>query len=128
MISIEVEKTIIELGKTDIGIRCLVNDSGIESITVIQLLKNDTNTLSVTSVGVKWQDKELERRAVADGTVSNPTSSYLQMKIDKKNVTENDGGTYFCKSIAQYRNKSILPDESQELILNITGNYIFQLK
>lgn len=127
MISIEVQKTKIELGKTDIGIRCLVNDSGIESITVIQLLKNDTNTLSVTSVGVKWQDKELERRAVANGNVSNPTSSYLQMKIDKKNVTENDGGTYFCASIAQYRNKSTLNDESKKEILNITGNYIFQL-
>lgn len=127
MISIEVQKTIIELGKTDIGIRCLVNDSGIESITVIQLLKNDTNTLSVTRVGVKWQDKELERRADADGTVSNPTSSYLQMKIDRKNVTENDGGTYFCKSIALYRNKSTLPYDSKKEILNITGNYIFQL-
>ena len=107
--------------------RCLVNDSNIEKVIGIQLLKNNKDIASVRETGVVWQDKELQGRAVADGSVINATSSYLHMTIDKRNVTSSDGGTYSCKSSAQYRNRSILSENTGGIFLNITGNYIFQL-
>ena len=123
MTSIQVQNSSIQLGKTDVDIRCLVNDSENERIRAIQLIRSNTNIVSVTETGVFWQDEELQQRAVADGSVMNATSSYLHMAIVRQNVTKNDSGTYFCKSSAKYRN----PQESQKTFLNITGNYIFQL-
>ena len=120
--SIQVQNP-VQLRKTDIDIRCLVNDSNIERVIIIQLLKFNKNIASVRETGVFWQDQELQGRAVADGSVMNATSSYLHMAIVRQNVTKNDSGTYFCKSFANYRN----PQESQKTFLNITGNYISQL-
>ena len=124
--SIQVQNP-VELGKTDIDIRCLVNDSNIERVIIIQLLKFNKNIASVRETGVFWQDQELQGRAVAYGSVINATSSYLHMTIDKRNVTSSDGGTYSCLSSAKYRNRSILPENTEGIFLNITGNYIFQL-
>ena len=126
--SIQVQNIFIQLGKKDVDIRCLVNDSNIEKVIFIQLLKFNKHIASVRETGVFWQDKELQGRAVADGSVINATFSYLHMTIDKRNVTRSDGGTYSCISIAQYRNKSILRENTGGIFLNITGNkYIFQL-
>ena len=121
--SIQVQNSLIQIGKTDVDIRCIVNDSENESIRGIQLIRSNTNIVSVTETGVRWQDKELQQRAVADGSVMNATSSFLHMAIDRQNVTKNDGGIYFCKSFAVLRNQQ----ESQKLFLNIIGNYTFQL-
>ena len=96
MVSIQVQKTLNELGRMNISIRCLVNDSNIERVRSIQLLRSNTNIVSVTEEGVFWQDQELKQRAVAEGSVKNATSSYLHMAIDAQNVTTNDGVTYFC--------------------------------
>ena len=120
--SIQVQNSLIQLGKTDVDIRCLVNDSENERIKGIQLIRSNTNIVFVTETGVRWQDKELQQRAVADGSVMNATSSFLHMAIVRQNVMKNDGGIYFCKSFAVYRN----PQESQKFFLNITGNYTFQ--
>ena len=122
--SIQVQNSTIQLGKTDVDIRCLVNYSEDERIRVIQLMRpNNTNIVSVTDTGVRWQDKELQGRAIADGSVMNATSSYLHMTIVRQNVTKNDGDTYSCKS----SNKYGIPQYSQNTFLNITGNYIFQV-
>ena len=123
MTSIQVQNSSIQLGKTDVDIRCLVNDSENERIRAIQLIRSNTNIVFVTETGVFWQDQELQQRAVADGSVINAMSSYLHMAIVRQNVTKNDSGTYFCKSFAEYRD----PEESQKTFLNITGNYIFRL-
>nr|XP_022299250.1 uncharacterized protein LOC111108048 isoform X2 [Crassostrea virginica] len=117
--SIQVQNP-VQLRKTDIDIRCLVNDSNIESVLIIQLLKFDENIASVRETGVFWQDEELQRRAVADGSVINATSSYLHMTVDKRNVTSSDGGIYSCISSAQYRNRSILSENTGNIFLNIT--------
>ena len=121
--SIQIQNPVIQLRKTDVDIRCLVNDREIERIIAIQLLRSNTNIVYVKGDGVFWQDQELQQRAVADGSVMNATSSYLYMVIDKRNVTESDGGRYFCKSSATYR----IPEESEKKFINITGNYIFML-
>ena len=121
LISIQVQNPFIQLGKTDVDIRCLVNDNENERIRAIQLIRSNANIVSVTENGVFWQDQELQHRAVAKGSVMNATSSYLHMAIVRQNVTKNDSGTYFCKSSAKDRN----PQESQKTFLNITGNYIF---
>ena len=123
MISIQVPNEFIQLGKTDIDIRCLVNDSEIESIDLIQLIRTNTNIVSVTKKGVFWQDTEVKERAFADGSVNNTASSYLHMAIDRQNVTKNDGGTYFCVLSAQH----MIPEETQKTFLNITGNCMFKL-
>ena len=107
----------------DVDIRCHVNDSENESIRAIQLIRFNTNIVSVTETGIFWQDQELQRRAVAEGSVMNATSSYLNMAIVRQNVTKNDSGMYFCISSAKNR----IPQESQIIFLNITGNYTFQL-
>ena len=121
--SIQVQNSTIQLGKTDVDIRCLVNESEDERIIVIQLIRSNTNIVSVTETRVFWQDQELQQRAVADGSMKNATSSYLHMTIVRQNVTKNDGGTYSCKS----SNKYGIFQYSQEAFLNITGNYIFQV-
>ena len=122
--SIQVQNSTIQLGKTDVDIRCLVNYSEDERIRVIQLMRsNKTNIVSVTETEVFWQDLELQQRAVADGSVKNATSSYLHMTIVRQNVTKNDSDTYSCKS----SNKYGIPQYSQMAFLNITGNYIFQV-
>ena len=118
--SIQVQNSLIQLGKTDVDIRCLVNDSENERIIGIQLIRSNTNIVSVTETGVRWQDQELQQRAVADGSVMNATSSYLHMTIVRQNVTKNDSGTYSCKS----SNKYGITQDSQKAYLNITGNYI----
>ncbi|XP_078309937.1 uncharacterized protein LOC111109484 isoform X2 [Crassostrea virginica] len=114
--SIQVQNSAIQLGKTDVDIICRVNDTEDERIRVIQLIRSDIKIVSVTETRVFWQDKELQQRAVADGSVMNPTSSYLHMAIVRQNVTKNDSGTYFCQSSAKYR----IPQESQNIFLNIT--------
>nr|XP_022299245.1 uncharacterized protein LOC111108046 isoform X2 [Crassostrea virginica] len=101
--SIQVQNSTIQLGKTDVDIRCLVNEREDERIRVIQLIRSNANIVSVTVTGVLFQDKELQKRAVAEGSVMNTTSSFLHMTIDRQNVTKNDGGTYFCKSFAANR-------------------------
>ena len=123
MTSIQVQNPCIQVGKTDVDIRCLVNDSENERIRGIQLSRSNTNIVSVTEEGVLFQDEELQQRAVADGSVMNATSSYLHIVIVRQNVTKNDGGIYFCKSFAVHRDLQ----ESQKTFLNITGNYVFQL-
>ena len=120
--SIRVPNPFIQLGKTDVDISCLVNDNEDERIKGIQLIRSNTNIVSVNEAGVFWQDEELQQRANADGSVMNASSSYLHMTIVKQNVTTNDDGTYVCKSFAVSR----IPQESQQTFLNITGNYIFQ--
>ena len=102
MTSIQVQIPFIQLGKTDVDIRCLVNDSEDERIIAIQLIRSNTNIVSVTETGVRWQDEELQQRAVADGSVMNATSSYLHMTIVRQNVTKNDGDTYSCISSNKY--------------------------
>ena len=121
MTSIQFQTSSIQLGKTDVDIRCIVNDSENVRLKGIQLIRSNTNIVSVTETGVRFQDTELEQRAVAKGSVMNATSSYLHMAIVKQNVMKNDSGTYSCKSFATYRD----PEESQKTFLNITGNYIF---
>ena len=123
MTSIQVQNSFIHLGKTDVDIRCLVNDSENERIRGIQLIRSDANIVSVTDTGVIFQDEELKQRAFAEGSVMNATSSFLHMTIVRQNVTKNDGGIYFCKSFAVLRNQQ----ESQKFFLNIIGNYTFQL-
>ena len=127
MVTIQVQKTFNELGRMDIHIRCFVNDSNIERVRAIQLLRSNTNIVSVTEKGVFWQDEELQHRAFANGSVMNATSSYLHMEIVAQNVTTNDGGTYFCLSTDQYINGSIIPEETGKTFLNVTGKLILQL-
>ena len=122
MTSIQVQNPLIQLGKTDVEIKCLVNDSENERIRGIQLIRSNTNIVSVSKT-VLFQDEELQQRAVADGSVMNPTYSYLHMTIVRQNVTKNDSGTYSCKSFAVFRNNQ----ESQKTVLYISGNYILQL-
>nr|XP_022297490.1 uncharacterized protein LOC111106900 isoform X2 [Crassostrea virginica] len=120
MISIHVQHTLIELGSMNIDIRCLINDSEIESVIVIQLSRSNAPIVSVRKAGVSWQDEELQHRAFADGSVINATSSYLHMTIDRQNVTKNDSGEYFCTSSAQDKSKEYIAGQTPKTFLSIT--------
>ncbi|XP_078340640.1 uncharacterized protein LOC144627441 isoform X2 [Crassostrea virginica] len=120
MISIQVQNTFIDLGRTDIDIRCFVNDSDIERIGVIQLLRSDKNIVSITERGVFWQDKNLQGRAAINGSGINGISSNLHIRIDMQKVTKNDGGAYFCKSTVLSGSRGTITVETGKHYLNIT--------
>nr|XP_022301423.1 uncharacterized protein LOC111109547 isoform X2 [Crassostrea virginica] len=126
MISIQVQNTFIKLGRTDIDIKCLVNDSEIASIKNIQLRRSSTNIVSVKESLPFWQDVKLQQRANAYGSVINATFSYLHMMIDSQKVTTNDEASYSCKTTVQYRNKTFASLETGNVYLNITDVSGFQ--
>ena len=126
MISIQVQNTFIDLGRTDIDIRCFVNDSDIERIGVMQLLRSDKNIVSITERGVSWQDENVQGRAAINGSVINGISSNLHIRIDRQKVTKNDSGAYFCKTVLS-GSRGTTTAETRTHYLNITGNHIFIL-
>lgn len=129
MVSIQVQNSSVVLGRTDINIRCLVNNSDIERIGIIQLLGSYKNIVSITEKGVSWQDENLHQRAADNGSFFNDTYSYLHISIESQRVTKNDGGTYFCTSTVRYRNIGTVFEETEKVYLNITGNQLkFHLK
>ncbi|XP_052680026.1 uncharacterized protein LOC128160714 [Crassostrea angulata] len=89
-ISIQVQNTLIDYGRTDIDISCRVDGTSIESIDIIQLKRSDTNIVSISDDGISWQDTELQTRSKIDASILNILSSHLDvmdlLKENKKNV------------------------------------------
>lgn len=113
----------IDYGRTDIDISCRVNGTSLNSIEIIQLKRSDTNIVSVLDGGLSYQDKQLETRSKANGSIKNVLMSYLQLKIMACDVNQTiDERTYQCTLIAIGNKTSSAPKFSDEVNLNITGN------
>lgn len=112
----------IDYGRTDIDISCRVNDTSIESIKIIQLKRSDTNIVSISGVGVSWQDAKLKTRSKGGGDIKDVTSSYLNLKIMACDVNQTiDERSYHCALFA-IGNED--PVDSNKVNLNITGIYL----
>lgn len=121
-ISVQVQNTLIDYGRTDIDISCKVNGTFLESIQVIQLKRNNTNIVSISNGSVSWQDTELETRSKKNASIKNILSSYLQIKIMACDVNQTmDQGSYQCALVATGNEIPLIPKDSNIVNLNITG-------
>lgn len=114
----------IDYGRTDIDISCRVNDTSIESINIIQLKRSDSNIVSISDVGVSWQDAKLKTRSKGRGDIKDVISSYLNLKIMACDVNQTiDERSYRCALIANGNEDTVVQD-SIKVNLNITGIYL----
>lgn len=122
-ISIQVQNTLIDYGKTDIDISCRVNGTSIESIAIIQLKRSDTNIVLISGSGVLWQDKILETRSKVDANITIILSSYLHLNIRACDVNQTiDEGSYQCALVASGNENPLIERASNIINLNITGS------
>lgn len=122
-ISIQVQNTLIDYGKTDIDISCRINGTSIESIAIIQLKRSDTNIVSISNSGVFWQDKKLETRSKVDANITLILSSYLHLNIMACDVNQTkDEGSYQCALVASGNENPLIKRDSNIVNLNITGS------
>lgn len=120
-ISIHVQNTLIDYGRTDIDISCRVNGTSIESIDIIQLKRSDTNIVSISDDGISWQDTELQTRSKIDASILNILSSHLDVKVMACDVNQTkDEGSYQCVLLATGNENPLTV--SNIVNLNITGS------
>lgn len=101
-----------------------MNRTSIESIKIIQLKRSDTNIVSISDVGVLWQDAKLMTRSIGDGDIGDVISPFLHLKIMACDVNQTiDERSYHCALIAN-GNEDTLVLNSNKVNLNITGIYL----
>lgn len=123
-ISIELEPSLIEFGKTGLNISCVVNDTNLIGITNIQLKRSESYVVSVTEFKIAWQDTTLENQTgvTVNASINNTMPSYLRLEILKTAIRyPEDMGSYQCILIAVTASGEIKQYQSQSIVLNITG-------
>lgn len=121
-ISIEVPNTSIELKKTDVEVKCLVNGTSLKKIVSLHLKRSDQYVVSKRAGGSEnWQDKELVKRGKVNVSLTNVLSSYLILTIPKSKVATKDMGTYGCELTADRRNGLFIHQKSDQIFIEITG-------
>lgn len=124
-ISIEVEPSLIEFGKSGVSVSCVVNGTNLIGILSIQLKRSEINVVSVTKFKIAWQDKALEskRGVTVNASINTTKTSYLSLEISKSAVRyPEEMGSYQCNLNAVDADKEIKLYHSKSLVLNITGN------
>lgn len=114
----------VEIGKSAIDIRCIVDGTNLSKVYSIQLIRSNTRVVTVSKTGVVWSDAALENTSgvTVNASVSNVMSSYLHLKILKTEVRyPEDFGSYQCFLAAKDSHSGLVNDHS--LIVNITGQY-----
>lgn len=123
-ISIELESSLIEIGKSGLNISCVVNGTNLIGITNIQLMRSESYVVSVTKFKIAWQDKALENKTgvTVNASINNTTTSYLRLEILKTAIRyAEDMGSYQCILSAVTASGEIKQYQSQSIMLNITG-------
>lgn len=123
-ISIELEPPLIEFGKSDLDISCVVNDTNLIGITNILLKRSESYVVSVTKFKIAWQDKALKNKTgvTVNASINNTTTSYLRLEILKTAIRyPEDMGSYQCILIALTASREPKRYQSQSIVLNITG-------
>lgn len=124
-ISIELEPSLIEFGKSGLDISCVVYDTNLIGITNIQLMRSESYVVSVTKFKIAWQDQALENKTgvTVNASINITNTSYLRLKISRSAVRyPEDAGSYQCIFMAVTASGEIKRYQSQSIVLNITGN------
>lgn len=122
-ISIELEPSLIEFGKSDLVISCVVNDTNLIGITNILLKRSQRYVVSVTKFKIAWQDIALENKTgvTVNASINITTTSYLRLEILKTAIRyPEDMGSYQCILAAVTASGDT--KHYQSIMLNITGN------
>ena len=124
MISLKISDVFIQYGQSDIEISCVVNCSYQTHVNGIQLIHSNKPILSLTSSNeIKWHDLELGSRseATAKASCSDGDLSYLRVEIPSSRIKP---GSYMCRFRGIRRDYTVFLEDSEIIILNITGNLI----
>ena len=126
MISLKISDVFIQYGQSDIEISCVVNCSNQINVDGIQLLRSNKPILSLASNNeIKWHDLELGNRSEATAKVScsDGDLSYLHMDIPSSRIKPiKDTGSYMCRFRGYRREGSVFLENSEIVMLNVTGN------
>lgn len=123
-ISIELEPSLIEFGKSGLDISCVVYDTNLIGITNIQLMRSESYVVSVTKFKIAWQDQALENKTgvTVNASINITNTSYLRLKISRSAVRyPEDAGSYQCILMSVTASGEIKRYQSQSIVLNITG-------
>lgn len=116
----------VDFGTSGVDVSCIVNDTSLIGISVIQLKRSENNVVSVTNkTKIAWQDEALENKTgvTVNASFTNIMTSYLRLEISKTVVRyPGDMGIYQCILIATTVNGEVKRSLSQQIVLNITGN------
>lgn len=126
-ISIEVEPSLMDFGQSDVNISCVVNNTNLIGIIIIQLMRSEKNVVSVTKFKIAWQDEALENKTgvTAYASINNTMTSYLHLEISKAAVRyPGHMGSYQCLLIAVNASGEIERYLSQSIVLNITEGFL----
>ena len=128
MISLKISDVFIQYGQSDIDINCVVNCSNEINVDGIQLIRSNLPILSIASNNeIKWHDLELGNRSEATGktSCSDGDLSYLRVEIPSSRIKPvKDSGPYMCRLRGFRRDETVFLEDSERIMLNITGNLI----
>lgn len=115
----------IDYGRTDIDISCIVNGTSLDNIDTIQLKRENMNIVSIINSIVSWQDKQLQNRSNVNASTKNIHTSYLHLKIMACDVNDTaDQGMYHCELFAYGKKIGSFENRSEIKNLTITGNHL----
>lgn len=124
----EVEPSVVEIGKSDIDIRCIVNGTNLKTIFNMQLKRSNKTVVVIEKKGVSWQDAALENKIeiTVNASISNVMSSYLHLRILKTAVRyPDDMGLYQCCLAAADLRHGLITNYSQTVNLTGMKNFFF---
>lgn len=121
-VSLEIEPSVVVVGKSDIDIRCIVDGTNRKDIFAIQLQRSNKTVVTISRDGGIWKEAALKNKTgvTVNASISIVTSSYLHLDISKTMVRyPEDMGSYQCFLFAFDLNNRFQKDYSQ--ILDLTG-------
>lgn len=121
-VSLEIEPSVVVVGKSDIDIRCIVDGTNLKGIYAIQLQRSNKTVVTISRDGGIWKEAALKNKTgvTVNASISIVTSSYLHLDISKTMVRyPEDMGSYQCFLFAFDLNNRFQKDYSQ--ILDLTG-------
>lgn len=121
-VSLEVEPSVVVIGKSNIDIRCIVDGTNLARIFTIQLNRSNKTVVLITRKGASWIDSAFENKTgvTINASVSNAISSYLHLEISKTAVRyQKDMGSYQCFITAQHSRDGYKKYSSQ--IVELSG-------
>ena len=128
MISLKISDVFIQYGQSDIDINCVVNCSNEINVDGIQLIRSNLPILSIVSNNeIKWHDLELGNRseATAKASCRDGDVPYLRVEIPSSRIKPSkDTGSYMCRLRGFRRDDIVFLEDSEIIMLNITGNLI----
>lgn len=122
-VSIEIEPSVVVIGKSDIDIWCIVDGTNLKRIYAIQLERSNNTVVTISRDGGIWKEAALENKTgvTVNASISIlESSSYLHLEISKTMVRyPEDMGSYQCFLFAFDLNNRFQKDYSP--IMDLKG-------